>query len=264
MKTKKTMKFKSLFIAAIMLCFTSVVFAQNENYRKLYFSFNTGETNVKGIGVVSNASIKEQLGGIRKLGSMGGALGFSYAFNLKKSEPLFLEVGSELGYYSDKENTTVDNRDLELKTTFMNFQFPINLTYHIQVFDNLRIAPYAGINFKWNLLGKIDIDRQTYDMFETEKARTVAQRFTPSDLPQRLDKNLPAEVDGSFYDGTANRFQFGLNLGVNVLVSDNFYLGYRYQPDLTSYYKFKKTLSGKSGGLTFTSNNHYFSIGVIL
>jgi len=142
--------------------------------------------------------------------AFGGSIGYLWGFNVTGHKlPLFVEVGPEVNYY------TSSNEELILgKTTAHNLSVttPVNLVYKLRVSDKVSIAPFVGLSSRWNAMAKIAADGKSYD---------------------------------SVSDGNASRFQLGLNTGVGVYF-DNFYLGYRYNHDLTSFQKATDKLPGIS------------------
>lgn len=232
---------KKLIIAALLLTVSSVTFAQftnggskssvgdNSDYNKVYTSFNVGSfsesTNLKYEGM--KASDDESVG------LLGFNVGYAHGFNLKKSLPLFLELGGELNFNSGSED--------DVTYTFMNIAVPVNFVYRFGISDNFAIAPYAGLNFKINVLGK-----------EKEEGDESESFFNKDDMGD---------------DWTANRFQLGMNVGVNFIVSNKFSFGYRFQPDFIKYQS--EDFNGKKYGVdgsyehSTKHTNHYFTFGYI-
>ena len=158
----------------------------------------------------------------------GAELGFIHGFGLSKSMPLFLEVGGRLqflhlnedegGDYDDDDYDYYDYDDEEdekVSYNFLNLSVPVVATYKFNVTDKFSIAPQFGFNLKFNLVAKekyeFEGESESYSWFDEDE-----------------------------YDETAKRFQFGLNAGVGFSFS-KFYLGYRFQPDLSEFAKDTKT-----------------------
>ena len=158
--------------------------------------------------------------------SKGFALGFVKGINLTSNMPLFLELGGRLAWNHGKEKETIPTLDVngkeilglgvkhEYKQTFMNIAIPVNVAYKFAFSSSqITIAPFLGPNFKFNIIGK---------------------------YKEEIDGDK--ELDLSYFDDddfkeTAKRFQFGLNIGVGVNIN-SFYVGYTFQPDLSSYVKY--------------------------
>lgn len=97
----------------------------------------------------------------------GISVGYAKGFNIAKQLPLFLEAGinaqfafktidsedaEDLGW---GEGGSIGGYDIETKYSTLNLNIPINLAYKF-TFNNGKtsLVPYAGINFKFNILGK--------------------------------------------------------------------------------------------------------------
>lgn len=80
---------------------------------------------------------------------------------------------------------------------------PVNLTYYIEFPKaNIAVAPFLGVNLRFNIKSQIKADGQTYNRLKEE---------------------------------SVNIFQFGINAGVNVMLVRGFTVGYRFQPDIMHY-----------------------------
>lgn len=269
---------KKFIIAALMLTASSATFAQftnggskgaagdNSDYNKVSASFTLGSFSEKNYGSSGDGT-----------GLYGFSVGYSHGFNLSQSLPMFLEVGGEFNFHSGSSKNymgpnvfgkyldperiaeyverygddfneemaekVLDNvedfyEDLEGETTltFMNIAVPVNFLYRFDVSDKFSIAPYAGLNLKLNIVGKA----------KAKGATESASFFKKEDM-------------GGDKDLTANRFQLGMNLGVNCIINKKFSAGYRFQPDFISYQSYNKNGIDYSTKIT----NHYFTFGYI-
>lgn len=233
---------KKFIIAALMLTASSATFAQftnggskgaagdNSDYNKVYTSFNVGsftyKESFKGGGYKGSDD--------ESVGLIGFNVGYAHGFNLKNTLPLFLELGGEFNFNSgSKDDDTY---------TFMNIAVPVNVVYRFGVSDNFAIAPYAGLNFKINVIGKVKDD----DADESESY------FNKDDMGD---------------DWTANRFQLGMNVGVNFIVNNKFSFGYRFQPDFIKYQSWDKSVKYEGekfeGEQSTKHTNHFFTFGYI-
>lgn len=238
-----------------MLTASSATFAQftnggskgaagdNSDYNKVYTSFNVGSftysATAKGYGEKSSRD--------ESAGLIGFNVGYAHGFNLKKSLPLFLELGGEFNFNSGtKKELKLSSRSGEFKVdddeytvTFMNIAVPVNLVYRFDVSDKFSIAPYAGLNFKINILGKQKEDGDD----ESESF------FNEDDMGK---------------DFKANRFQLGMNVGVNFIVSNKFSFGYRFQPDFIKYQSADINYNDDIKVEVSTKHtNHFFTFGYI-
>ena len=155
----------------------------------------------------------------------GAELGFIHGFGLSKNIPLFLEVGGRLQFL----HLNLDDweEDLDITDNFLNLSVPVVATYKFNVTDKISIAPQFGFNLKFNLVAK-----------EKDEYKGESESYSWFD-------------EDEWGDDAAKRFQFGLNAGVGFSFS-KFYLGYRFQPDLSEFIKDVKTNANViSVGITF-------------
>ncbi|MBR6106056.1 MAG: outer membrane beta-barrel protein [Paludibacteraceae bacterium] len=136
---------------------------------------------------------------------LGGHLGYQRGINLTKDRiPLFLQVGAEAVYETaDYESDVPDDMGqfIDGRYHFMNVSVPVNISYRFGK-ENFSVEPFLGMNFRGNIIGKMKYeDGSERDFFDSEDA---------------------------------NRFQFGLNVGVGFNIY-KFYVGYKFTPDLTEY-----------------------------
>lgn len=162
----------------------------------------------------------------------GFSVGFNKAFGISQSSPLFLEVGAALQYswYSESDDYYYEDYydyyefEIEEKVNLFTLKVPVNLTYVFNLPNsNISIAPYAGINLRYNLSGKLNLSCDDADIDE--------------------DFDVFDKDDMEDDDFTWNRFQMGWQIGVNV----NFqkaYLGLSYGGDFTKTVKYMDGLTG--------------------
>lgn len=94
---------------------------------------------------------------------------------------------------------------------FLNVAVPVNAAYKLSFANspNVKIVPFFGPNFKFNILA-----RTTWDPDRGSKVKT----------------NILDDANGG------KVFQFGLNLGCGFYLH-KFYVGYTFQPDLSPFSK---------------------------
>ncbi len=165
----------------------------------------------------------------------GAAIAFMKGVNITTKMPLFLELGARLSWTHQKDSWSETfygvSRSYESKTTFMNIAVPVNAAYKFSFASSaINVVPFFGPNFKFNFYGRTK-ETETVDGKETE------------------NKYKWLSEDGA----DARIFQFGLNLGVGVNIN-KFYVGYTFQPDLSSYVK--------NGDYKLKTINNYISVGV--
>lgn len=151
----------------------------------------------------------------------GVGLEYTHGFALSSAKPVYLEFGVK-GRYS-LGNYDMDKEELTRKYQFLTAIVPLNVTYAFPVGENVSIAPYAGINFKFHILGK------------------YKNEFEDNIYGDDDDKsfNVFDKKDMGGKDYTWNRFQMGWQVGVGARY-DKFYLGLSYGTDFIKSYKNKK------------------------
>lgn len=153
---------------------------ESNNYSRFAVGYNS---------VSFNDDIDESMTGV--------SLEWVKGFPVSTSTPLFIETGIGASY-SWKSKDDVDYR-------FATVQVPVNLVYKYELTDGIKIAPYAGVYFRGNLLAEAEDDDETYNWFD--------------DLE---DEGLEAK-----------RFSYGWQIGVGVEFN-KLYLGIGYSSDLNN------------------------------
>lgn len=101
--------------------------------------------------------------GADNLNLTGFSLGYTKGISISKQLPLFVEAGINAQFALKKFDSedaedaglisNIEGYEVENKITTMNLNIPVNLAYKFNA-GNVSIVPYAGINFKINILGK--------------------------------------------------------------------------------------------------------------
>ena len=157
-----------------------------------------------------------------KIGSLNGfGLNYIHGFSISSSMPMFLEVGGNLNFnfgnflsYKD-EDYGVKYEESE-KMQLINLQVPVNYVYRFNVADDFSVAPYVGLNFRLNLIGKVKYVLEAWDEDEYVKEEDDWLNLYSKD-----------DMDDA---GTWNRFQMGWHIGVGFEYS-KVYLGVQYGTD---------------------------------
>lgn len=218
----------------------SVTSASTANYNRFYGSFVIGSPTIDYAGVI-NYNIPS---------AYGASVGFLWGINLVQGMPLFLEVGPELSWMRATDEITDGKtgssweweETSNISANYVSISAPVNVTYHFSLNDGkVILAPLLGLNAKVNLIASGE-EEYTYKEFykgELEEHESSTNKI------DAFDKK---DTDGN----TANRFQFGYNIGANVTFG-SLTLGYRYQGDFTDFVD-AHIASGKI-------NTNYISIG---
>ena len=136
---------------------------------------------------------------IKDLDLNGFSLGFNKAFSISNSIPLYVETGAGLQYAMGAQ----DDIDYNL----FSVKIPVSLMYKYQ-FNNsdFAIAPYAGIDFRGNILGKMEDEGNDANIFDED------------------------DMEGQ----EAKRFQVGWHVGLNAYYG-KVMLGVSYGTDLNKF-----------------------------
>lgn len=176
-------------------------------------SFDYGDEYQKAI---DNSGLSDKLNAF--------SIGYNRAINLTPSAPLYLEIGAALQYafYSDEVDQD-DYEEVTLKYTgnMLTAKVPVSLLYHVAIPNSdFAIEPFAGIDFKYNIIGtaKREVTYKYYG--ETKKDEDK--------LDNIFDKK---DCDGH----QANRFQAGWHVGANFVYKKAF-IGISYGQDFSKFH----------------------------
>ena len=231
------MKKIKLFAVATMLVFCSGAYAQFTNTSSSTSSTSVNSDGWSTIWVEYNSvGIKYDTKGTDDESATGLSFGYSQAFPITQSTPLFLELGLGVQYsfntndnlylYSyDEDGDIKDYKKLdnaELKTTLFSAKIPVNLIYAYQIPNSsVKIMPFIGANLRYNLSGK-----QKYSFDGDEDVDE-----------EKLEKDVFDKKDMGSSKATWNRFQLGWNIGVKARFGENFLVGLSYGNDFSELAK---------------------------
>lgn len=167
----------------------------------------------------------------------GVGINYIHGFSLSQSTPIFIETGINANFgvgSTDTQALLTDGYDyysteIELKAQNVNLQVPVNFVYRIAASEDVTIAPYAGLNFKFNIVTKIKGKVSVDDISQESDWYSL---FSGDDMEEAFGD-----------DGTGNRFQMGWHIGVGVQYKP-IYLGVSYGTDFIAAYSQK--FNGKS------------------
>ena len=173
--------------------------AEGDNYNRVYLGYTP-------IMATDNDIWDETFHGLN--------IGYTKGISLNGNNPLYLEVGGNVQFnmYTKKKYDYAH----DLTMTMLQAQVPVNITYLFPLGNSgITLAPYAGVSAKFNIIGK--------------------EKLKNPDNGNSHENDYFSKDDMG--DNTANRFQLGMQLGVNVSLGEQFNLGIGYQRDLTNYIK---------------------------
>lgn len=166
----------------------------------------------------------------------GFGIDYIHGFSLSSSTPIFLEAGLNLNFgfggTDVGEKVTYQNYWMQGKVKYqnINLQIPVNFVYKFDLGNDMSLAPYVGLNFKFNLVSK---------------KKSYADHNIPDSMLDDDDKkdfegewvNLFSSDDDNMGDKdyTWNRFQMGWHVGVGFQYT-KFYFGIQYGTDFIPAY----------------------------
>lgn len=165
--------------------------------------------------------------------------------HLTRRIPLFLETGLNFDFgtrkYSDSESDHGFTYSWKQTDTYFAMAVPVNMTYKFIFRNGFHIAPYAGFNFKFNIIGKSTMKDEASYQGQTESESHSVNWFK-------------SDEDNMGENGAYTRFQFGGQVGVNFGYKIlNIGLGYQWDTPLYNY-----TVNGANRKL----NTGYFNVMV--
>lgn len=210
---------KKLLLACVVAA-SGIMAANAENYSfvalsydntQLWYGDNFGTKD--GLSVIGHDSNSASLNGF--------GIQYTYGIGITKL-PMNIEVGLKwnMGFDGTKINEEYQGVNLQEKinTQFMRLSIPVSYIYHWKATDLITIAPYAGFDFRFNLLAKTK-DKLTTNVAGVAAAEQEMDWFNKDDMG----------------DDTANRFQLAWHIGVRFEVSKLF-LGLEYGTDMMPFW----------------------------
>lgn len=190
----KTIKF---FVVAAFLAASLGANAQFTNTTGGGFSSSgSSESGWSDVWVEYNPiSIKPEDGDAQSL--TGFSAGFGHAFSLTQDAPILLEVGIGVQYASYSKKIAGEKAEMSI----WSGKVPVNLLYNFPLNNtSISIAPFVGMQFRYNFSGPIKYAGESADLFE---------------------------------DADWKRFQLGWHIGAKVLYNQKFMAGFSYGSDLS-------------------------------
>ena len=223
------MKKARLLVAAALLAVATSASAQFTNSSSSSSSASVGSNEGWSTFYVQYNPIKahwEDDGEDEDYSYNGITIGYSHAFSVSKSIPLFVEAGLGLQFAMYKDDTEVyieweDGNDYGYysddgteKWNVFSAKVPVNLMYKWNIpGSNISLVPHLGVTFRYNIVGKQKIEADDDDV-------------------ESLDNNLFDEDDMG-KDAKWNRFQVGWQIGVNAQFNNSWLVGVSYGTDFS-------------------------------
>lgn len=161
----------------------------------------------------------------------GLSIGYSQAFNIVQSMPLFIEagLGVQYSFYSeDLGDYYSTDEDIKQKFSMFSAKIPVNLIYKFDLPNSsVSLMPFVGANLRYNLSAKMKWELDSYYTDES------------ADVDLFDDKDMGKE--------TWKRMQLGWEIGLKARLGNSFLVGLSYGGDMSEIAK--KT---KVGGANIT------------
>lgn len=155
------MKITKIIAAVALLAAFSGARAQSEGWSTLWLELNPMEVNVDAKGA-------------HDMDLTGLGVGYSRAFGLTQSVPLYLEPGVALQWaFGDEKHWFGQKNEWDI----ISLKIPVNLLYRIDIpRSTVKIVPFGGLTFRFNLYGKGKCGGK-YDLFDDDPGDFDAKRF---------------------------------------------------------------------------------------
>lgn len=221
------MRKMKLFIAAAMLAVCGTASAQFSNTSKSGGS-GTGVTDWNAISfeyAPSNFTYDNDDADDQSF--TGLSLSWTHGFAVSKSAPIFIETGLGVQYSFYKEDFEDDE---SAKLNIFSLKVPVSFGYQFDLADGkVALAPYAGIDLRYNLSGKMKIE---------------------GDIDDDIDLFDKKEMDD--WGEAWKRFQIGWHIGAKCTFSQKYTLGIAYGADFSEISKKAKINAFRiSAGIRF-------------
>lgn len=144
----------------------------------------------------------------------GFSVGFSKAFSISSSTPLFIEggLGVQYSFYTEE-----DDEDIEEKFNMFSLKAPVSLVYRYNLPNsNTSLCPFAGVTLRYNLSAKMKY------VDEDEDYEEKLNLFDKDDMGSK---------------NTWKRFQVGWQIGAKAIFNDKISLAVSYGSDFSEIAK---------------------------
>ncbi|MEE3416259.1 MAG: outer membrane beta-barrel protein [Prevotella sp.] len=211
-------------VAALMVCSTAS--AQFTSSSRSNSSVNTEGWNDIYVqyNIVKNGAYDDLDKDTKKevSGTINGfSVGYNKAINISPSMPLFLLIGGAFEYNFKSEDYTESHSssryEYEYSGNAISLKVPVSVTYHFDLSDQFGIEPFAGLNARYYISGKIKEEWSRYYNDKLEKSDS--------------EEGDPFDKDDA--KNPANRFIIGGQIGVTAVFSNQFTATLSFDHDLT-------------------------------
>jgi len=203
------MKSIKFFAVAALLAISSSVHAQFTNNSSSSATTSSSSDGWSSVWVEYNPINIDFNQGIDDESISGFSLGYSKAFPITSSTPIFLEAG--LGLQYSTKSDFMDSDDVTFK--MFSAKVPVNLIYDFAIPNSsIKIDPFVGLTLRYNISGKLSGDDDDIDLFDE---------------------------DDMGKDNTFKRFQAGWQIGAKARFNGGFTIGVAYGSDFSNIWEAK-------------------------
>ena len=239
---------KKLLLASVLLICGAA--AQAESYSTVAISYDN-------TGLTSNRKDILEMAGFESKAKSGSLNGFGLQYNYGigiGSLPMNVEVGLKwnmaFAKHTYNEDFNYGNYEEKANMTLMRLNIPVSYIYHFNVKNILNISPYAGLDFRFNLLAKTKWSG-------TEYILNNDGTYDAEDLEDETINWFSKDDMGGY---TANRFQMGWHIGVRFEVQKIF-LGLEYGTDFMPLWSVNENVGSKNIKSHINTGNFALSLG---
>lgn len=162
---------------------------------------------------------------ISSMGLNGFGLQYTYGFGIT-DRPMNVEVGAKWSMVFGGKTVkdipfTGVGEEINTHVNLMRLAIPVSYIYHFPLMGKLAIAPYLGLDLRFNLMSQLKVKYTEYlngDYVDQEKLNL--SYFNKKDM------------DGH----PASRFQLGWHLGVRIEGNQKYFLDIQYGTDFVRFY----------------------------
>lgn len=147
----------------------------------------------------------------------GGGVAYNVDFLVSDAMPLYVGTGIDARIQAQKkdiiETEAYSPVKADLKTTFVNLNVPVNVSYRVPVAESFYLSPVAGLDFRVQAYGKSKLSGSMAGVLDTS---TTTDLFSKSDLGnEHLRRFQLAWHAGLNFE--YNRFNLGLTYGTDFV-----------------------------------------------
>lgn len=205
------------FIFAAIVALISMTGARAENYMFGAVSYENTHFGFKSTDPQDNYG----------MGLNGFGLQYTYGFGIT-DRPMNVEVGLNWNMvFGSKNIQDIPQNgvgfDTKLHQNLMRLNIPVSYIYHFNAMGNFGIAPYAGLDLRFNLVSKMSEKTTVYNngLYVDENKESISY-FSKSDMQGH----------------PARRFQLGWHIGVRFEYQMKYFLSLQYGTDFIRFYNF--------------------------